>query len=115
MRLRRRHPFVDLVERQLRLFEDEYAGLLADCGRALRSYNAADGDEAEERYGEFVDLVDTARDELERLRDAYALTLDEPAAAYEEPEPVFEEAARAFGEAAPAQQPAEEHQQARAA
>ena len=80
MRLRRRHPFVDLVERQLRLFEDEYAGLLADCGRALRSYNEADGDEAEERYGEFVDLVDTARDELERLRDAYALTLDEPAA-----------------------------------
>ena len=80
MRVRRRHPFVDLVERQLHLFEEEHARLLADCDRALRSYNAADGDEAQERYGEFVDLVDTARDELEQLRDAYALTLDEPAA-----------------------------------
>lgn len=81
MRLGRRHPFVDLVERQLRLFEEENAGLLAECETAVRSYDAADGDEAEERYGEFVDLVDTARDELEQLRDAYALTLDEPAAA----------------------------------
>lgn len=80
MRLRRRRPFVDLVERQLRLFEAEQAGLLADCDRALRSYNAADGDEAEARYGEFVDLVDAARDELEQLRDAYALTLGDPAA-----------------------------------
>lgn len=80
MRLRRPHPFVDLVERQLRLFEGENVALLADCERALRSYDTADGREAEERYGEFVDLVDTARDELEQLRDAYALTLDEPAA-----------------------------------
>jgi hypothetical protein len=80
VRLRRRHPFLDLVERQLRLFGDENAGLLADCDRALRSYNAADGHEAEQRYGEFVDLVDAARDELEQLRDGYALTLGEPAA-----------------------------------
>ena len=79
MRPRRRKPFDELVERQLRLFEDEHAGLLGDCDRALRAYDAADGAEAEERYGEFVDLVDTARDELEQLRDAYAVTLDEPA------------------------------------
>lgn len=80
MRLRRRRPFVDLVERQLRLFEEENAVLLADCDRALRSYDAAGGVEAEERYGAFVDLVDTVRDELEQLRDAYALALDEPVA-----------------------------------
>jgi hypothetical protein len=78
--IRRRHPFLDLVERQLRLFGEANAGLLADCDRALRSYNAADGDEAEQRYGEFVDLVDTARDELEQLRDGYALTLEGPEA-----------------------------------
>lgn len=81
MRLGRRQPFVDLVERQIHLFEAEQAGLLGDCDRALRSYDAATGGEAEERYGEYVDLVDTARDELEQLRDAYALTLDGPAAA----------------------------------
>ena len=34
-------------------------------------------DEAEERYGDFVDLVDTGRDELEEIRDTYAQTLDE--------------------------------------
>jgi hypothetical protein len=80
VRLRRRHPFVDLVERQLRLFEEENAELLAACDHALQSYNAADGDEAEQHYGEFVDLVDTARDELEQVRDGYALTLDDAAA-----------------------------------
>lgn len=80
MRLGRRHPFVDLVERQLRLFEESNAGLLADCDQALRSYDAAGGDDAEERYGEYVDLADAARDELEQVRDAYALTLDEAAA-----------------------------------
>ena len=81
MRLRRRHPFVDLVERQLSLFGEEQAGLLADCDAALDSYEAAAGDQAEERYGDFVDLIDTARDELEELRDAYAGTLDQATAA----------------------------------
>lgn len=83
--LRRRAPFSDLVARQLDLFATDNAGLLHDVDAALRAYDAAPADEAEERYGDYVDLVDTARDELEELRDAYAGTLDgETADAYRE-------------------------------
>ena len=77
---RRRRRFADVVERQLDLFESEHAGLIRDCEAALRAYTEAESDEAEERYGDFVDLVDTGRGELVSLRDAYVQTLDEDAA-----------------------------------
>jgi hypothetical protein len=76
----RRGRFVDLVERQLALFERERAGLIRDCEAALRAYNDADRDEAEERYGDFLDLVDTGQDELVEIRENYAETLDGEAA-----------------------------------
>jgi hypothetical protein len=76
MRLRRRVPFVDVVERQLDLFGRDQAALLTDCVAALRAYEDAGADEAEERYGDYADLADEVRDELERIRDAYASTLD---------------------------------------
>ena len=76
----RRRRFADVVERQLDLFEREHAGLIRDCDAALAAYTEADTDEAEERYGDFVDLVDTGRDELVALRDGYAGTLDDDAA-----------------------------------
>lgn len=80
-----RGRFVDLVERQLDLFEQEYAGLIRDCEAALRAYDRAPRDEAEERYGDYVDLVDSGRESLVEYRDAYARTLDEDAAGeYEE-------------------------------
>lgn len=79
--------FVDLVERQLELFEQEYAGLIRDCEAALRAYDRAARDEAEERYGDYVDLVDSGREALVQYRDAYARTLDEEAA--EEYEDLF--------------------------
>jgi hypothetical protein len=82
-----RGRFVDLVERQLELFEQEYAGLIRDCEAALSSYDRAPRDEAEERYGDYVDLVDSARESLLEYRDGYARTLDEEAA--EEYEEVF--------------------------
>lgn len=82
-----RERFVDLVKRQLELFEQEYAGLIRDCEAALRSYDRAPRDEAEERYGDYVDLVDSARDALLEYRDGYARTLDGDAA--EEYEEVF--------------------------
>jgi hypothetical protein len=63
MRLRRA-PFDDVISRQLDLFEREQRGLIDDCIAAERSYNAADRDEAEECYGDYVDL-----------RDNYAATL----------------------------------------
>jgi predicted translin family RNA/ssDNA-binding protein len=82
-----RGRFVDLVERQLDLFAQEYAGLIRDCEAALSAYDRAPRDEAEERYGDYVDLVDSGRESLLEFRDDYARTLDEDAA--EEYEEVF--------------------------
>jgi ElaB/YqjD/DUF883 family membrane-anchored ribosome-binding protein len=82
-----RGRFVDLVERQLELFETECASLLDDCREALDAYNTAAKDDAEELYGDYVDAVDAARDELLEYRDTYAGTLDAEAA--EEYEAVF--------------------------
>jgi len=75
-----RGRFVELVEHQLELFETEYAGLIRDCEAALDAYDAAPRGEAEERYGDYVDLVDAARDALLEYRDEYARTLAEEAA-----------------------------------
>ena len=87
-----RGRFVDLVERQLELFEAEHAALLEDCRAALDAYNTASKDEAEELYGEYVDHVDSARDALLGYRYAYASTLDDEAA--DEYEEVFNRLAR---------------------
>lgn len=93
MRLRRRPgQFEELVDRQLDLFAGESAGTLSEVEAALRAYHGAPAGEAEERYGDYVDLVDAARNELEALRDAYAATLD-PAGA-EAYRAVFAERAR---------------------
>ena len=84
--------FVDLVERQLELFEAEHAGLVRDCDAALDAANAAPRADAEERSGAYVDLVDAAREALVDYRDTYARTLDQDAA--EEYEQVFNGLAR---------------------
>ena len=84
--------FVELVERQLILFEEELAGLVADVEAALGAYDRAPRDEAEERYGDFLDLVETGTDELIELRENYAATLNTDAAL--EYEAVFNDLAR---------------------
>ena len=81
----RRRRFGDVVRRQLDLFEQEHAGLIADADAAERAYDGAARDEAEERYGDFADLAETATEVLAELRDNFAASLDEDAAAaYEE-------------------------------
>ncbi|MDQ3889621.1 MAG: hypothetical protein M3312_03605 [Actinomycetota bacterium] len=75
-----RRRFHDLVERQLELFLSENGALVRDCEAALRAYDAAERGEAEERYGEFLDLVETGQDELVDIRETYARTLDESVA-----------------------------------
>jgi hypothetical protein len=75
-----RKRFADVVSRQLDLFEREHAGLIADCAAAERAYDRADRTEAEERYGDYVDLVETATELLADLRDGYASTLEDEAA-----------------------------------
>jgi hypothetical protein len=76
----RRARFSELIERQLDLFERENRGLIEDCLAAERSYNRAERDEAEERYGDYVDLVETGTEVLADLRDNFATTLDDDAA-----------------------------------
>jgi hypothetical protein len=83
----RRRRFGDLIERQLAFFEDEHAELLRDLHKAETAYDRSGRDEAEERYGDYVDLVDAGRDALVEYRDAYAVTLEPEAA--EEYEDVF--------------------------
>ena len=79
MRLRRAR-FADVIDRQLDLFEREHRGLIDDCIAAERSYGRADRDEAEERYGDYVDLVETGTEVLADLRDNFASTLDDETA-----------------------------------
>ena len=90
MILRRR--FAELIERQLDLFEADNAEFLADCATAERAYDDAPRDEAEERYGDYLDLVETGTEILAAMRDHYAReSLDEEASA---------EYSRAFNRAA---------------
>jgi hypothetical protein len=77
--------FPDLIRRQLDLFERDETALIADCEEAERAYDAADRAEAEERYSEYLDLVETGTELLAGLRDNFASTMDEEAAeAYEQ-------------------------------
>jgi len=87
-----RGRFVDLVERQIALFAAEQDGLIRDTEAALEAYNRAPRDEAEERYGDYLDLVETGTHELIELRDNFASTLDEDS--YEEYHAVFNKTVR---------------------
>jgi hypothetical protein len=81
----RRGRFGDVISRQLDLFEREQGSLIRECEEAERAYDAAPRDEAEERYGDYVDLVETGTEILADLRDHFAMTLDdETAEAYED-------------------------------
>ena len=80
----RRRRFADVIARQLDLFEREQRGLVDDCDAAERAYDRADRDEAEERYGDYLDLVETGTELLADLRDHFAATLDDAAEEYED-------------------------------
>jgi hypothetical protein len=69
-----------VIRRQLDLFEEECADLIADCDQAERAYDAAGRDEAEERYAEYLDLVETGTERLAELRDNFASAMTESAA-----------------------------------
>jgi len=85
-----RRRFADVITRQLDLFEREQRGLIEDCIAAERAYSRSDRDEAEERYGDYVDLVETGTEILADIRDHFASALDEETA--EEYEAVFNRA-----------------------
>ena len=79
MRLRR-DPFRDVIARQLDLFVEDEADLLAECREKFRAYQSADREDREEAYGDWVDVVEAATEALADMRDRFARTLGEDAA-----------------------------------
>jgi sugar-specific transcriptional regulator TrmB len=88
--VRRRRRFADAIDRQLDLFEREHGDLIREVEAAERAYDRAERDEAEERYADYLDLVETATEVLAELRDNYAASLDDEAS--EEYEDAFNRA-----------------------
>ena len=80
----RRQRFGEVISRQLDLFQREHAELIRECEEAESAYDRAERDKAEERYGDYQDLVETGTEALADLRDHFASTLgDEAAERYE--------------------------------
>ena len=73
----RRRRFADVISRQLDLFERDHAGLIRACEQAEAAYDSAERAEAEERFGDYQDLVETGTELLADLRDNFASTLGE--------------------------------------
>ena len=86
----RKRRFADLIARQLDLFVRDNLELLEGCDAAERAYDRAGREQAEERYGDYQDLVETGTELLADLRDNFASTLDDDAA--EEYEDAFNRA-----------------------
>ena len=87
-----RRRFGDVISRQLDVFAEDEADLIADCRAAERMYDRAPREEAEARYGDYVDLVETATEALADMRDRFARTLADDVA--EEYEAAFNKAVR---------------------
>jgi hypothetical protein len=77
---RRKRQFDELIERQLDLFATENAEELREIAEARLRWRRSDVEDAEEAFGDEQDRVEWAAEEVERMADAYALTLDEDAA-----------------------------------
>jgi hypothetical protein len=67
--------FDDLIDRQLGFFVEDNAELIEACEAAERAYDRAGRDEAEERYSEYLDLIEEGAEALAETRDTYASTL----------------------------------------
>ncbi len=68
--------FAELTARQVGFFREDHADLIEACAVAERAYDGASRDEAEERYAEYLDLVEEGAAVLTDIRDTYAATLD---------------------------------------
>ncbi len=73
----RRNRFNDLISRQLDLFERENPDVIEEAVERYDAYTAADRDEAEELFGDYIDAVETGTEILADIRDAYMRTLEE--------------------------------------
>jgi len=81
----RRSRFAEVISRQLDLFVRDNLELLEACDAAELDYERAERDGAEERFGDYQELVEDGTEILAGLRDNFASTLDEETAEeYEE-------------------------------
>ena len=81
----RRSRFAEVISRQLDLFVHDNLELLEACDAAELAYERAERDGAEERFGDYQELVEDGTEILAGLRDTFASTLDEETAEeYEE-------------------------------
>ncbi|HUF01333.1 MAG TPA: hypothetical protein VMN35_02820 [Gaiellaceae bacterium] len=76
----RRDRFRDVVARQLDLFTEDEAELLAEAHEADAAWTSADRDDTEDLYGDYQLVADAVGERLYDVREAYATTLDERAA-----------------------------------
>jgi hypothetical protein len=76
----RRRRFAEVIARQVDLFVRDQLQLLEACDEAERAYERAERDEAEERFGDYQDLVETGTEILADLRDNFASSLDDETA-----------------------------------
>jgi hypothetical protein len=72
---RRQQRFGELIQIQLDLFEREHHEQLEELAAAERVYRRSGAAESEELYGDYMDLVEQAEDDLLALRDHYAETM----------------------------------------
>jgi hypothetical protein len=72
--------FSDLIQRQLGFFVEDNEELIKACDAAERAYDRAGREEAEERYAEYLELVEEGVEALREIRDTYAATLEEDVA-----------------------------------
>ena len=66
-----------MIGRQLDLVELDHSDVIEVAADRLAAYNRAERDEAEELYGDYVDVVETGTELLADIRDAFAGTLPE--------------------------------------
>ena len=72
--------FGDLIARQLDLYCEENADLLAEIVEYRERWRRASRAGAEEAFGDEQDRVEWAAEEIEKMADAYARSLEEDAA-----------------------------------
>ena len=75
----RRSRFSDVIARQLDVFAEDEAELIAECREKELEYDRTGRDEAEEAYGDYLDAVESATEALADMRDRFARTLDDSA------------------------------------
>jgi predicted aminopeptidase len=77
---RRRRQFDELIERQLDIFATENAAELREIAEARTRWRRSDATSDSEAFGDEHDRVEWVAEELEKMADAYATTLDDEAA-----------------------------------